>query len=102
MNADATPMAADKSDAMFLFEYRVVIAARTPQLFLSAAIGVASAFIGASKDFRQPQPKTPKKKGPRMRPFPGNARNQSSGTISSATMLMILMSGFTAGPAVSL
>jgi len=26
----------------------------------------------------------------------------SSGTISSATMLMILMSGFTAGPAVSL
>src|SRR5262249_44006851 len=29
-------------------------------------------------------------------------RGQSSGTISSATMLMILMSGFTAGPAVSL
>ena len=28
--------------------------------------------------------------------------NQSSGTMSSATMLMILMSGFTAGPAVSL
>ena len=30
------------------------------------------------------------------------ALNQSSGTMSSATMLMILMSGFTAGPAVSL
>ena len=28
--------------------------------------------------------------------------NQSNGTMSSATMLMILMSGFTAGPAVSL
>jgi hypothetical protein len=30
------------------------------------------------------------------------ARDYSSGTMSSATMLMILMSGFTAGPAVSL
>ncbi len=33
---------------------------------------------------------------------PGAGPGQSSGTMSSATMLMILMSGLTAGPAVSL
>ena len=35
-------------------------------------------------------------------PAQAGAEAHSSGTISSATMLMILMSGFTAGPAVSL
>ena len=44
------------------------------------------------------------KKGGRSRPFQQKNANHHTirGTISSATMLMILMSGFTAGPAVSL
>ena len=40
---------------------------------------------------------------PTQKQAPRRSRaSYSSGTISSATMLMILMSGFTAGPAVSL
>ncbi len=44
------------------------------------------------------------KKGGRSRPDKNVFRKAQtmSGTTSSATMLMILMSGFTAGPAVSL
>jgi hypothetical protein len=43
------------------------------------------------------------KKGGRSRPFfPIEPSYTINGTMSSATMLMILMSGFTAGPAVSL
>jgi hypothetical protein len=45
-----------------------------------------------------------KEKGDRSRPFQeGNGADHTiKGTTSSATMLMILISGFTAGPAVSL
>jgi hypothetical protein len=45
-----------------------------------------------------------KKKGDRSRPSHEDSEKNHTikGTIRSATMLMILMSGFTAGPAVSL
>ena len=58
--------------------------------FLTAArrFGRAELGVGARRDKRGEQ---------------GNAADQTmTGTISSATMLMILISGFTAGPAVSL
>ena len=45
----------------------------------------------------------PKQKGRPQPPFPCHLSSAYiSGTTSSATMLMILISGFTAGPAVSL
>ena len=59
--------------------------------------------MGFSLSFVSWHGSLPKTKGPPGGgPFGRREAGYSSGTMSSATMLMILMSGFTAGPAVSL
>ena len=98
----------DFSASGFSCNLSATAAARRRAFSRNSAVPAAGSRLGRLEEqARRPTAPRAAQAPPRKSPGPADpasrdARPHISGTISSATMLMILISGFTAGPAVSL